>query len=158
MTISSDLSTIVHPLILQFQPNTVLIAGEVAANACKNMQDTRSLVLTTPFSIEQLHHAQAVDLAIVSNVTETLSKHEATQWLGMLRNRLTQHVIVIADAAIAERQGWQLSDYLALGLKSVVTVNNYQIFSYAIESYQPKREWLNSRFWANPENYDKYRW
>ncbi|MDT8372118.1 MAG: DUF6231 family protein [Gammaproteobacteria bacterium] len=34
----------------------------------------------------------------------------------------------------------------------------HQLFSYAIESYQPKHDWLNSRFWANPENYDKYRW
>jgi hypothetical protein len=38
------------------------------------------------------------------------------------------------------------------------TEDGLQVFTYAIENYQPKRDWLNSRYWANPEMYDKYRW
>jgi hypothetical protein len=38
------------------------------------------------------------------------------------------------------------------------TQDGLQVFSYAIENYQLKKDWLNSRFWANPQHYDKYRW
>ena len=32
------------------------------------------------------------------------------------------------------------------------------IFTYNLESYNKKRNWNNADGWANPENFDKYRW
>jgi hypothetical protein len=54
--------------------------------------------------------------------------------------------------------GWQFADFLGLGFKLHFQDDDNQIFFYAIESYQIKKDWLNARFWANPENFDKYRW
>lgn len=31
-------------------------------------------------------------------------------------------------------------------------------WQFNIFDYKHKPDWLNSRYWANPENYDKYRW
>ena len=100
-----------------------------------------------------------MDLAVISDLTETLPLQAGQQWLGYLRNLHAPHIILIADPAQAQQQGWQFRDYLAMGLHHIAGTNDgLQVFSYAIENYQPKRDWLNSRFWANPENYDKYRW
>lgn len=111
-----------------------------------------------PFSIQQLVDLPTIDLAIISNIIETLPKTQAMQWLGLMRNAHAPHIIVISEITLAAQQGWQLADYLALGMKRIGIVDKYQLFSYAIETYQPKHDWLNSRFWANPENFDKYRW
>jgi len=158
MTVSSDISKIILPFIDQFQAKTLLVGGETAITLCNDLHDTRSTVLTTPFNLEQLEDLTSIDLAIISDITEMLSKESATEWLAMVRNRHTQHIIVIADNEKAAQQGWQLADYLALGLKHLGHDNNLYVYAYAIESYQPKRDWLTSRFWANPENYNKYRW
>ncbi len=158
MTAYSHISTILLPLIDQFKSASVLLAGGIAIASYKQQQDTRLQVLKTPFSLEQLTTIDTIDLAIISEVTDSLSKPDAIEWLSMVRNGHCQHIIVIAESERSKQQGWQLADYLAMGMAQIDTVDNYQIFSYAIEHYRPKRDWLNNRFWANPKNYDKYRW
>lgn len=158
MSTSLDLATILSPLIKQFQHQSLLLAGDIAINSCKEWQDTSPHILKTPFSIQQLADLPTIDLAIISDITETLPKTAAMQWLGLMRNAHAQHIIVISEITRSTQQGWQLADYLALGMKHIAVVGNYHLYSYAIETYQPKRDWLNSRFWANPDNFDKYRW
>ena len=158
MAAYSDISTILSPLVTQFQPNSVLIVGETARKLYQDKHDTRSQVLTTPFNLDDLSTITTVDLAIISDITDTLAKPQALEWLGMIRNCYAQHIIVISSIEQSTQQGWQLADFLGMGMKHVATTAKYQIFSYALESYQRKREWNNSQFWANPENYDKYRW
>jgi len=158
MTTSSDLSKILSPLIAQSHCKSVLLAGDTVINSCKELHDTRSHELKTPFHLEQLNEHVSIDLAIISNLIETLPKQEAIEWLSMIRNRHAQHLVLIAHREFAKQQGWLVADYLALGLQQHASFSDYQLFSYNIESYRPKRDWLNSRFWANPENFDKYRW
>jgi len=158
MTISSDLSKIILPCIEQFHSKTIIVAGETAISLSKDLHDTRSHTLTSPFSLEQLTDLPTVDLAIISELTETLSKELATQWLCTLRNRHASHIVVMSESNKASQQDLELTDFLAMGFKRQGTHDNTHVFSYAIESYQSKRDWLTPRFWANPENYNKYRW
>jgi len=132
--------------------------GEIALTCYQGGQDTRLQVLTTPLSLEQLTEIAPIDLAIISGITDVLPKSQAMEWLGVLRNRHAPHIIVISDIDKTAQQGWLLADFLALSMKHVGTSHLHQVFSYALENYQPKKDWLNSRFWANPENYGKYRW
>ncbi|MCX4189209.1 DUF6231 family protein [Methylophaga sp. OBS3] len=153
------LGELLKPVIEAFSPNSLLLAGDLAAACVQVHQDTRSRRLTTPFQQQQLTDLDNVDVAIISDLTETMSVSDGQKWLGSLRNVFAPHIILISDAEKAQQQGWQLTDFLALGLHLVVSSKDgLQVFSYAIESYQPKREWLNSRFWANPENFGKYWW
>lgn len=153
------LGELLKPVIEAFSPNSLLLAGDVAAACVQVHQDTRSRRLTTPFQQQQLTDLDTVDVAIISDLTETMSVSDGQKWLGSLRNVFAPHVILISDVEKAQQQGWQLTDFLALGLHLVASSKDgLQVFSYAIESYQPKREWLNSRFWANPENFGKYWW
>jgi hypothetical protein len=158
MSISSDLSKIILPFIQQFQSKTILTAGETAITLAKEVHDTRSITLKSPFKLTQFQSLSLVDLAIISDLIESHSKEIATQWFGILRNRHAQHIILITDKNKAVAPGWTLADFLALGLRLHHSSDDLQIFTYAIENYQPHHDWLNSRFWANPENYNKYRW
>ncbi len=152
------LSTCISPLIKQFEAKSVLIVGEIAEKCYLNELNTQIQSLQAPFHFDQLSKLQAIDLAIVSNITDTLEQAEAIQWLGTLRNRYTAHIILINDIDASTQQGWQLNDYLALGMKHFKSTQNHQLFVYALESYQRKKDWLNSKFWANPEMFDKHRW
>lgn len=154
---SSDLSKIILPFIQQYRGQRLLLAGELAKKTLINQQDTRSHSLTTPFSLAQLSELPLIDIAIVSDVIENLSKLDATQWLAMLRNQYAQHLLLIVNQHQAD-PGWQLTDYLALGFKKRGEIQGHLLFSYAIEDYQFKKDWLNDKYWANPENYNKYRW
>ncbi|EMR12332.1 hypothetical protein MPL1_10888 [Methylophaga lonarensis MPL] len=159
MTDSIALSKILVPLVARFQPKSLLLAGETALECIKGYEDTRLLKITTPFAQSQLEQLPLVDVAVISDLTEQLDVAAGQQWLGSLRNRYTPHIFLISEPAQARQNGWQLTDYLALGLRHIAgTQQGVQLFSYAIENYQYRRDWLNSRFWANPENYDKYRW
>jgi len=135
-----------------------LLVGETARRCYIEQHDTRSQLLTTPFTQQQLHEIKSVDLAIVSEVIESLNKKQAIAWLGLLRNSLAQRIIIMTNNSAPPSHSWQLADYLAMGMKHIASTPDHNVHSYALESYQFKREWLNSRFWANPENYDKYRW
>ncbi|HET8807520.1 MAG TPA: DUF6231 family protein [Methylophaga sp.] len=153
------LGELLDPLLAAFSPQSLLLAGELAIASVQPAQDTRSRQLTTPFRQQQLSDLDQVDVAIISDLTETLSVSQGQQWLGSLRNVFAPHVILISDPDKAQQQGWQFADFLALGLHQVaVSQSGLQIYSYAIENYQPKRDWLNSRFWANPENFGKFWW
>jgi hypothetical protein len=114
--------------------------------------------LKTPFSLQQLDNVDLINLAIISDLIETQAKTNAIEWLSMLRNNHAQQLILICNKTSQFIQHWQLADFLALGFQQLYSDNNSVIYSYNIQSYRPKRDWLNSRFWANPENYDKYRW
>ncbi len=158
MTDYDILSTLISPLIAQFQPKSVLIVGEIAQNCYPNTVNIQKQLIKPPFSLEQLNDIEPIDLAVVSDITDILTKHDATQWLGSLRNRYAAHIIIISDGDASSKQGWQLNDYLGLGMKQFQSTKKHQLFVYAIESYQRKKDWLNSKNWANPENYGKYRW
>lgn len=153
------LSSLLSPLLQQFKPQSILVAGDMGKLGLNIRQDTRSQTLTTPFEQSQLAHIHSVDLAIITDLTETLPLQLGQQWLGYLRNLHAPHIILVSDPAQSQQQGWQFNDCLAMGLYHIAgTSDGLQVFSYAIENYQPKHDWLNSRYWANPENYDKYRW
>ncbi len=143
----------------QFKPRSLLIAGSIAETCLKDTQDTRSTTLTTPYQQSQLSEIDQVDVAVISDLTETLDRDNGQQWLGSLRNLYAPHIILISDPQKAEENGWAFADFLALGLEHFAgSEEGLQVFSYAIEDYQPHHDWLNARFWANPENFGKYHW
>src|SRR5690554_2659272 len=55
------LSSLLSTLIQQCKPQSVLIAGEIAARYVNGCQDTRLQTLTTPFSQSQFTHLKRVD-------------------------------------------------------------------------------------------------
>lgn len=156
MATSSDLSTIVIPLLTQFQQQPVLIAGEIISSEQLAQHHTRSYQLSTPFTLDQLTALPPLGLAILADIIETQSQQQVTEYLATLRNQYAAKILLIVDKT--RPSDWQLTDFLALGFRKQADTEHHQLYNYAIESYQFPKDWLNSRYWANPENFDKYRW
>lgn len=153
---SSNIATKILPIINQLDAKSVLITGVHPELASALTETVNTIPLSPPFSLTQLDQLTHVDVAIVCDLTETMPKQKARQWLGLLKNKYSEHVFIITNQN--KNADWHLTDFLALGFKQLASVDNYVLYYYAIESYQLKKDWLNAKYWANPENFDKYRW
>jgi hypothetical protein len=153
----SHISKVVLPLLAPFQRTPVLFAGEALSLITNELTFSEPQNISS-FSREQLEAFHPSELAVVTDLTETLPKTEAMAWLGLLKNKFAQHIVLVVDKQKSFEQNWQFADFLGLGFKLHYQDKHHQVFFYAIESYQIKKDWLNARFWANPENFDKYRW
>lgn len=90
------------------------------------------------------HHAFAQPV-----ITDTVLTHGLTR----LRDLLARRVLVLSHP-----------DYTpllrSLGFSQIEFIENANmiIWQFNILSYKQVPDWLNSKYWANPENWGKYRW
>lgn len=101
---------------------------------------------------------QRHDLA-VTWIDADLSPAQALNLLSALRDLHARKLL--AFVAMDQMQ-WKEYTMLALGLQRQARFeHNNQVFeawSFDIKTYKAVPDWLNSRFWANPENWNKFRW
>ena len=71
--------------------------------------------------------------------------------IGLVKNALSQKLIIFSFENINE-------DLLKLGLVKEFTEKDLYCHSYNLKNYNIKRDWNNPKGWANPENFNKYRW
>lgn len=100
---------------------------------------------------------QRYDLAVVrldDQELMQLNTAQKTQLIVKLRDLWAKRIVVCAnvcDAKLMRALGFQqLLDYHMSEQQSLWLFN--------ILSYKQVPDWLNAKYWANPENWDKYRW
>ncbi|MCF7203036.1 DUF6231 family protein [Pseudomonas oligotrophica] len=102
---------------------------------------------------------QRYDLAIVADCLEHLPRSSGQQLLGGLRNLNSSRLAVLVDLADAD---WQLTDFYALALQVNQRFRREDqtltLLSYDLLEYKQAPDWLNAKFWANPQNFGKYWW
>lgn len=81
-----------------------------------------------------------------STATQTI-----THGLTHLRDLLARRVLVVA-------YGDQSTGLRALGFSQIEKIEDWELWQFNILEYKQVPDWLNSRYWANPENFGKYRW
>ncbi|TVP93370.1 MAG: hypothetical protein EA348_00855 [Pseudomonadaceae bacterium] len=103
---------------------------------------------------------QRYDLALVAEQLEILDKQLATELLAGLRNLLVNRLAVLVDLDLAT--GWQENDFFALALQRQgyfqQDTRSLHLFSYDLQDYKQVPDWLNAKYWANPELFGKYWW
>lgn len=103
--------------------------------------------------------ARRFDLALVVDCLEHLPKRAGLELLGGIRNLNASRIAVMADLAAS---GWQDTDFFSLALNAserfVRDGQELRLFTYDLLDYKQVPDWLNARFWANPENFGKYWW
>ncbi|MDZ4298094.1 MAG: DUF6231 family protein [Moraxellaceae bacterium] len=101
---------------------------------------------------------QRHDLA-VAWIDGDLSSTQALNLLSALRDLHARKLL--AFVAMDQLQ-WKEDTLLALGLQRQARFehNNvlFEAWSFDIKTYKAVPDWLNPRFWANPENWNKFRW
>lgn len=86
-----------------------------------------------------------------------LPARDARQLIAALRDLLARQFLVFVPESL-------LDDTALLGLaltrqaRYELDGQPWQAWSYDIRTYKPVPDWLNPKFWANPENWDKFRW
>lgn len=101
---------------------------------------------------------QRYDLAVVmldTAETENLSEQIMSQILVKLRDLFAKRLVVIS----------RLQDeklLRALGFTQLIDKTTHEadfaLWQFNILTYKHVPDWFNSKFWANPENWDKFRW
>ena len=72
--------------------------------------------------------------------------------IGLIKNALSQKLIIFSSERNVNE------DLLKLGLVKEFSEKGLCCHSYNLKTYNIKRDWNNSKGWANPENFKKYRW
>lgn len=72
--------------------------------------------------------------------------------IGLIKNALSQKLIIFSSEKNVNE------DLLKLGLVKEFSEKDLCCHSYNLKTYNIKRDWNNSKGWANPENFEKYRW
>jgi hypothetical protein len=103
--------------------------------------------------------AQRFDLAIFVDCLEHLNKRSGLQLLAGVRNLNASKLAVLVDISVCD---WQLSDFYSLALQASEQFQRDQqtltLFTYDLREYKQVPDWLNAKFWANPQLFGKYWW
>ncbi|MFV5346964.1 DUF6231 family protein [uncultured Acinetobacter sp.] len=91
------------------------------------------------------------DTAEMQNISET----EKAQVLVRLRDLMAKRIVVVS-----KRQDEKL--LRSLGFTQLIDKTlheaDFALWQFNILTYKHVPDWFNSKFWANPENWDKFRW
>lgn len=105
--------------------------------------------LTGIESADDLPEDRRYELAVVFDQLSHMPKSAAIHLIAALRDRYARRVVIL-DSTL------DYGEFLALGFERLpAPVEGYV---YDPDSPSRRREWNHAGDWANPENYDKYRW
>ena len=98
------------------------------------------------------------DIAVVVNQLESMSKSDGTHLLSKLRDLISNRVLLLFRG-----DGWTSGELLALGYQQIQQKEKRpskdgRCYLYDPNYFHEPREWNNKANWANPENFNKYRW
>ncbi|HEN8709575.1 TPA: hypothetical protein U8203_000391 [Pseudomonas putida] len=148
-------------LLERFTPRRLLLVGTrfPALDAFAQAHPQVTIETCQPGTLAAHVAAQRFDLALLVDCLEHLPKRAGLELLGGIRNLNASRVAVLADLRAC---GWQETDFFALALSASEKFRRDEqvlsLFTYDLHDYKQVPDWLNARFWANPENFGKYWW
>ncbi|MBS7691795.1 hypothetical protein I0E98_20735 [Pseudomonas lalucatii] len=149
-------------LLERYQPDRLLLVGasELPAlaafrSAHAGCQITHAEAGTLPSELA----SQRFDLALLVDCLEHLPKRTGLQLLGGIRNLNASRLAVLVDLHAC---AWRDTDFFALAMQASERFQRGEqtlsLFTYDLLDYKQVPDWLNAKFWANPENFGKYWW
>ncbi|MDE1165896.1 MAG: DUF6231 family protein [Pseudomonas sp.] len=149
-------------LLDRYAPARVLLVGDASFPALQAFQDAHpaaTVAQTAPGALPSELAGQRFDLALVVGGLEHMPKRTGLELLGGIRNLNASRIAVLVDLAAS---GWSDTDFYSLALQASERFKRDQqvltLFTYDLREYKQVPDWLNARFWANPENFGKYWW
>ena len=109
--------------------------------------------------------AARFDLGVVCGVIEHMELREAGVLIARLRDLLCQRlllVVPIGEQWEHHRSQWQQPDLLAYGFTLLSSKQRdgrrVEVYGFDLATYKTTPDWLNAKYWAHPELFDKYWW
>ncbi|RLP52798.1 MAG: hypothetical protein D6160_19255 [Ketobacter sp.] len=103
-------------------------------------------------------YTDRADLIFIGQDCLQDEKEKLMQLVAKCRDILSSRVLVEmgGNAALNEQ------DMLALAFTHYAVTETEsgetQYYYFDLKTYKPVPDWLNPKFWANPQNWDKFRW
>lgn len=152
----------VASLLGEVRPVTVTLIGDcpeidwgsLSADDAPATEITR---LDPETAAETLRRMPAQDLVMVGKTLEALEQRRGEQLLAGLRDLHARRVLLRLQRA----GRWRHADVMAFGFTRLADLPGEPPVSYYgfdLYSYKVTPDWLNAKYWANPELFDKYRW
>lgn len=114
---------------------------------------------THPAPLSPELSSQRYDLAVVADCLEHLPKQTGLELIGGLRNLNASRLAVLVDLQAAQ---WAMTDFYALAMQVSDEFSRkgqtLTLFTYDLQNYKEVPDWLNAKFWANPELFGKFWW
>jgi hypothetical protein len=143
----------VAALLADYAPATVLVIGD---STFIPEIEAELQCLSVTDAVEQLGKLTRFDFVVASDLTESLAAPAAEALLGRLKNLHTDKFLLLVDPA-ASNLGHD--DLLALALAPFEHLDDGRVaWRYDIDLYNPERRWNNPEDWANPQNFERFRW
>lgn len=149
-------------LLDRYAPHRLLLIGASdfpALEAFKLAHPDTCVAQAAPGPLPPELAARRFDLALVVDCLEHLPKRDGLNLLGGIRNLNASRIAVLADLSAC---GWLETDFFSLALQASERFQREEqeltLFTYDLLDYKQVPDWLNARFWANPENFGKYWW
>ena len=147
-------------------PRTLLAVGPQTADAFTEFLSANPGCALTHFAegdgIDQMSATARFDFVFIVGVLEYLPKHVAVAMLARLRDVHAKQLYVLAPigkAWLNHASFWEYNDLISLGMERVnVYAKNglpYALLKFDLRTYKTIPEWLNSKYWARPELWDK---
>jgi hypothetical protein len=119
--------------------------------------DTGHVQGVTSYTLEQALDPERLsgkwDLLIIQFADIHPEQPEIQQLIGRCRDILARRLAILLEEAPSAKVRQQL---IGLGLHQLPGYAG--VFYHDLYDYKPTPDWLNNRFWANPELWNKYRW
>lgn len=152
----------IEHLLQHLQPQSVFCLGSQCTAILRSQNKAGAqatcLDITEWQNIDQLGQ---YDLSLVLDGLESLDKGSAAHLLASLRDLHGGRFALLLNMSAADMH-WQHTDLLALGLRLLqqysVDTDSYHLYYFDLYDYKTTPDWLNSRFWANPERWNKDAW
>lgn len=161
MTTSHTPQQALAALLAQHAPARLLQVGQSPLPALEAYAEGSGCLLarTDRVPLPEPLAGQRFDLAVVADCLEHLPHRTGLELLGGLRNLNSSRLAVLVDLAAAP---WRETDFFALALQAAERFQRdgqtLTLFTYDLMDYKQAPDWLNAKFWANPQNFGKYWW
>ena len=146
-------------VLLEETPGSYLVIGDPSPLRPGSDGDEAAAISPTHLGLteatEQLPSLGRQDLALVGHL-EQLDRPRGEVLISRLRDLYARRVLV----QVITGKDWREQDLTALGFTRLFVEPNsdYVLFGFDVGTYKTTPDWLNPRYWANPEMWGKHRW
>ena len=151
-------------MLASSRPGSLLVLGEIPETLCEAITDVLGEVAVTAPDLTagrgSLDGLGRFDAGLVTGLLGHLDHKPGMEIIGLLRNLHCARLAVVLEPAALDR-GWARTDLLALEFLPAAPPEaqaTSEVFVYDIDLYNRQRDWNNARNWANPQNFEKFRW
>jgi len=143
-------------------PLTALIKTHQLANVLcvgytpdETVSQASSITQVSTDNLMENSFLKRVDLVALSQSALDLDDASRNAVIAKCRDQLAQKVLL--ELGLDDR-GMTETECLALGFVRCALTERNRYYLFDLKTYKPVPDWLNPKFWANPQNWDRYRW